>query len=308
VRSLKTGRTIGGIPFTRGPLAHFLRNRFYIGEVVFKGEVFPGEQPAILDRGLFDAVQAKLNGQRNNRASARVKSNSLLIGRLYDDRGNRMSPSHCSKQGIRYRYYVSSCCLAEDAVKATARNHPAAIHNTFSGVRVVRVDQVSLQKRRSAYARFVNELRGQRMRSRPLPSSVRANSYPKIGSVRLCGRRCKHRCGVQEGLTRPGAFWMVQWRRRSAMVRVTVLYPNESAKRFDHDYYASKHLPRIWVSKVSAKCVATIKVGEVFIAADKVQIAHAIEIGVICHTGRAIAAAELGAEIELHLRAAGARP
>src|SRR5215831_15133460 len=38
---------------------------------------------------------------------------------------------------------------------------------------------------------------------------------------------------------------MVQWRRRSAMVRVTVLYSNESAKRFDHDYYASKHLPMV---------------------------------------------------------------
>src|SRR5690242_5881997 len=72
VRSLKTGRTIGGIPFTRGPLAHFLRNRFYIGEVVFKGEVFPGEQPAILDRDLFDAVQAKLNDQRNNHTAART--------------------------------------------------------------------------------------------------------------------------------------------------------------------------------------------------------------------------------------------
>jgi site-specific DNA recombinase len=29
VRALKTGRTIGGIAFTRGPLAHLLRNRFY---------------------------------------------------------------------------------------------------------------------------------------------------------------------------------------------------------------------------------------------------------------------------------------
>src|SRR5437588_610689 len=45
LRLLKTGRTIGGLPFTRGPLAHFLRNRFYIGEVAFKGEVLPGEQP-----------------------------------------------------------------------------------------------------------------------------------------------------------------------------------------------------------------------------------------------------------------------
>src|ERR1700726_2414951 len=60
VRSLKSGKTIGGIAFTRGPLAHFLRNRFYIGEVTFKGEVFPGQQPAILDRDLFDAVQVKL--------------------------------------------------------------------------------------------------------------------------------------------------------------------------------------------------------------------------------------------------------
>ena len=53
VRTLKTGQTIGGIPFTRGPLAQFLRNRFFIGEVVFKGDVLPGEQPAIVDRDLF---------------------------------------------------------------------------------------------------------------------------------------------------------------------------------------------------------------------------------------------------------------
>src|SRR5258705_7975856 len=97
VRSLKTGRTVGGIPFTRGPLAHFLRNRFYIGEVVFKGEVLPGEQPTILDRDLFEAVQAKLNDQRNNHTITRGKSESLLIGRVYDDRRNRMTPSHARK-------------------------------------------------------------------------------------------------------------------------------------------------------------------------------------------------------------------
>src|SRR6188768_1580591 len=50
VRVLSNGRTRGGIPFTRGPLAHLLRNRFYIGEVAFKGEVLAGEQPAIFDR------------------------------------------------------------------------------------------------------------------------------------------------------------------------------------------------------------------------------------------------------------------
>src|SRR6185503_13320627 len=74
VRTLKTGETVGGIPFTRGPLAYLLRNRFYIGQVVFKGETLPGEQPAIVPKDLFDAVQAKLNAQVNNHKMARASS------------------------------------------------------------------------------------------------------------------------------------------------------------------------------------------------------------------------------------------
>src|SRR6201989_1551135 len=53
LRTLKTGKTVGGIPFGRGGLAYLLRNRFYLGEVAFKNEILPGEQPAILDRELF---------------------------------------------------------------------------------------------------------------------------------------------------------------------------------------------------------------------------------------------------------------
>jgi len=71
-RTLKSGKTVGGIPFTRGPLAHLLRNRFYIGEVTFKGEVLQGEQEAILDRDLFEAVQAKLDEQANNHKRTRT--------------------------------------------------------------------------------------------------------------------------------------------------------------------------------------------------------------------------------------------
>ena len=118
VRSHSTGRTIGGIPFTRGPLAHLLRNRFYIGEVAYKDEVFPGAQSAILDRDLFDAVQAKLDDQLTNYTASRAKSEALLIGRIYDDRGNRMSPSHVRKQGLRYRYYISAPLLQGQAGSA----------------------------------------------------------------------------------------------------------------------------------------------------------------------------------------------
>jgi site-specific DNA recombinase len=127
VRSLKTRRTIGGIPFTRGPLAYLLRNRFYIGEVAFKGEILPGEQPAILDRDLFDAVQARLNAQRNNHTAAHDTSEALLIGRIYDDRGNRMTPSHVRKGGIKYRYYLSSPLLHGQPARAgSVQRVPAA--------------------------------------------------------------------------------------------------------------------------------------------------------------------------------------
>jgi len=111
VRTLKSGKTVGGIPFTRGPLAHLLRNRFYLGEVMFKGEVLAGEQPAIIDRDLFEAVQASLTERVNNHKATRMRSEALLAGRIFDDRGNRMTPSHVCKRGIKYRYYLSAALL-----------------------------------------------------------------------------------------------------------------------------------------------------------------------------------------------------
>src|SRR4051794_21962763 len=108
VRELSTGRTIGGIPFSRGSLGHLLRNRFYVGEVSYKGEICAGEQPSILDRTLFEAVQAKLVDQRNSEKVKRASTEALLIGKLFDDRGNRMSPSHARKGGRKYRYYIAA--------------------------------------------------------------------------------------------------------------------------------------------------------------------------------------------------------
>jgi site-specific DNA recombinase len=118
VRRLSSGRTVGGNSLTRGSLAHLLRNRFYLGEIAFKGEILPGEQPAILDRTLFEAVQRKLDEQRTNHSTKRKTSESLLIGRIFDDRGNRMTPSHARKKGKRYRYYLSSPLIQGQAERA----------------------------------------------------------------------------------------------------------------------------------------------------------------------------------------------
>jgi DNA invertase Pin-like site-specific DNA recombinase len=107
VRHLSTGATSGGVPFTQGPLFYILRNRFYVGEINFKGEILPGPQPALLDRELFDAVQTKLTEQWSHRTTKRIRSQAPLSGLLYDDAGNEMIATHATKNRVRYRYYIS---------------------------------------------------------------------------------------------------------------------------------------------------------------------------------------------------------
>jgi len=118
LRTLRSGEKVGGIPFTRGPLAYLLRNRFYIGEITFKGKVLKGEQTPIVDNDLFEAVQTKLTEQTNNHKATRTTSEALLTGRIFDDRGNRMTPSHARKAGMKYRYYLSSALLHGAANRA----------------------------------------------------------------------------------------------------------------------------------------------------------------------------------------------
>ena len=106
-RVLATGRTIGGLPFSNGPLAHILKNRMVLGDINHRGVSHRGEHPAIVDAALFEAVQAMLAQNLNRRDLRKGKSDALLTGCIVDDRGNAMSPSHATKKGVRYRYYVS---------------------------------------------------------------------------------------------------------------------------------------------------------------------------------------------------------
>ena len=110
-RNTKVKKFNGGIPFTYGPLAHFLKNRIYIGETGHGGKWYPGEHKAIIDRKIFNKVQELLAVGANKRKVKRSESGALLMGKLFDDRGNAMSPSFSSKNGVRYKFYVSSALL-----------------------------------------------------------------------------------------------------------------------------------------------------------------------------------------------------
>jgi DNA invertase Pin-like site-specific DNA recombinase len=106
-----SGPVRGGGRFGPGPLAHMLKNRFYIGEVAYGGEIHRGEHGPILDRALFEAVQSTLAANGTDRQLRLKSSPAMLMGRIFDDRGNRMSPTHTNKRGVRYRYYLSQAVL-----------------------------------------------------------------------------------------------------------------------------------------------------------------------------------------------------
>src|SRR5438874_3600209 len=128
-RLLSTGATRGGIPFGRGALYYLLSNLFYIGEVKYKNEILPGEQPPVMDRALFEAVRQKSLAQWSHRTIVRNKSDHLLTGLLFDDAGHRMISTHATKAGVRYRYYVSRPFLhgeAKTALGGSVSRVPAA--------------------------------------------------------------------------------------------------------------------------------------------------------------------------------------
>jgi site-specific DNA recombinase len=135
---LADGRVRGGIRFGVGSLGHLLRNRFYIGEVVYRGGVNRGEHEPILDRELFAAVQAKLAANTVARQVRLKGSPAILAGRIFDDCGNRMSPTHSNKGGVRYRYYVSHAVVQQRKAEAgsVARVPAPEIENVvLDGVR-----------------------------------------------------------------------------------------------------------------------------------------------------------------------------
>ncbi|MCC0019199.1 MAG: recombinase family protein [Rhodobiaceae bacterium] len=140
-RVFADGRTAGGVPISRGALHQILHNRLYRGEIAHRGVVHQGNHKAILPQDLWDAVQAKLasqsqrpQGRPNNHREddGGIDSSSgssypgtdgspsrpaaLLAGIAFDEAGNRLTPSHTSKKGRRYHYYVSAPLVRGEAI------------------------------------------------------------------------------------------------------------------------------------------------------------------------------------------------
>jgi DNA invertase Pin-like site-specific DNA recombinase len=110
VRICGTGRATGDGLISRGHIYWILSNPIYVGRLR-QGQIHDGLHPAIVEQEIWDRVQRQLVEQTQTRADPHRNTESFLAGKLYDDRGNRMGPSHAAKGGRRWRYYVSQALL-----------------------------------------------------------------------------------------------------------------------------------------------------------------------------------------------------
>lgn len=108
LRTLVTGRTTGGVPFTRGSLSQLLQNPLYMGKVRHRRELFNGQHEAIIAEDQWNEVQLILSGNRNDRKNGRLINNpSLLTGMLTDPDGRPMTPVFTTRGSKRHHYYVT---------------------------------------------------------------------------------------------------------------------------------------------------------------------------------------------------------
>ena len=114
------GRSTGGGLFSRGHVYKLLSNPIYVGLIAHKGQMHEGQHPPIVTLDLWDEVQQSLRDHLSavRKSRTRQSSDALLAGKLYDDGGNRMSPTWARKGSKRWRYYVSQAALQGDKSKA----------------------------------------------------------------------------------------------------------------------------------------------------------------------------------------------
>jgi hypothetical protein len=108
VRISHSGRCSGGCRLGRGALYQLLANPIYLGEIRHKGNRYPGQHTAIVERALWEQVQEHFKVKTVRRHPSITKTApSLLAGRLFDEHGEPLYVAGAAKGLRRYRYYVS---------------------------------------------------------------------------------------------------------------------------------------------------------------------------------------------------------
>ncbi|NOX74446.1 MAG: recombinase family protein [Alphaproteobacteria bacterium] len=108
-RTSSKGVQSGDIALDRGHIHHILTNPIYAGRIRHRDKTYEGLHEAIIEPAIWNDVQTKLQVKAAYRRgdSKKARDPSPLIGKLFDETGDRFTPSHSNKRGKRHRYYVS---------------------------------------------------------------------------------------------------------------------------------------------------------------------------------------------------------
>ncbi len=112
-RTTASGEPRGGGPFDRGHIHYILTNPVYAGRIRHRRTVYPGQHPPIIEPEDWDRTQQQLQADAGKPRTANSEPNkpqrsSPLIGKLFDETGDRLTPSHTkTRTGKRMRYYIS---------------------------------------------------------------------------------------------------------------------------------------------------------------------------------------------------------
>ena len=116
-----------------------MTNPTYLGRIRHKALDYPGQHPAIIDQALWDSVQGKLMSARarprgRKQEGTDPEPSRCLMGKLRDETGDILTPTHTLRRGRRYAYYISHRLIRESADAKSWRLPAPEIEAILRGV------------------------------------------------------------------------------------------------------------------------------------------------------------------------------
>lgn len=115
---------------SRGAIHKILTNPIYISKIKHKDKIYDGKHEAIITLALWQRVQDKLQLNSAKRRGSQTNSDTLSFfkGKLFDETGDHLTPTHTNKNGTIIRYYISNRLI--NAKDPTGWRLPASTFET----------------------------------------------------------------------------------------------------------------------------------------------------------------------------------
>jgi len=194
----KKGTTRKGGTWDKGGLRRMLTNVIYIGKVNYKGEIYQGEHPPVVDVRTFDKVQELLANavpSRDRASVTRNKEGFLLRGLIRCEHCKSvMTSSFARSHGKTYRYYKCTATNRRGADACKVRSLPADEFERYI------VDRIREMSRNPKLVRSTAErVREDREKAIPALSKEKADLGDELERCRKEAKRLLATLANEEG-------------------------------------------------------------------------------------------------------------